>query len=186
CSRDDLSTKLRKELKSLPVVHISNPKTQEFQVVRTTLLPGILQTVCNNKSMPLPLKIFEIQDVVLKDAKREVGCRNERRLCAVYYGKTSGFEVVHGLLDRVMEMLEVSDVPCSGAEAVPSSRRSNQSYRIEASSDPTFFDGRCAKVVIEPGNQVIGTFGTLHPEVIKHFDLTMPCSALEINIEPFL
>lgn len=38
----------------------------------------------------------------------EVGARNERRICAVNCNKTAGFEVVHGLLDRIMLLLEVS------------------------------------------------------------------------------
>lgn len=70
CSREDISVRLRKELSSIPAVHISNPKTQEFQVARTTLLPGILKTISANKKMPLPMKIFEISDVVLKDSER--------------------------------------------------------------------------------------------------------------------
>lgn len=37
----------------------------------------------------------------------DVGARNERRLCAVNYNKTSGFEVIHGLLDRILQLLEV-------------------------------------------------------------------------------
>lgn len=37
------------------------------QVARTTLLPGLLKTVAANRKMPLPLKLFEISDVVLKD-----------------------------------------------------------------------------------------------------------------------
>jgi len=52
------------------------------------------------------------------------------------------------------------------------------------SSDPRFFTGRCAEVVVA-GNS-IGHLGVLHPEVISAFELTMPCSAFEINIEPFL
>ncbi|CAI8007637.1 Phenylalanine--tRNA ligase beta subunit [Geodia barretti] len=32
CSRDDVSVRLRKELATIPAVHISNPKTLEFQV----------------------------------------------------------------------------------------------------------------------------------------------------------
>ena len=35
-------------------------------------------------------------------------------------------------------------------------------------------------------SQVVGSLGVLHPEVVTAFDLTLPCSALEINIEPFL
>lgn len=37
----------------------------------------------------------------------DVGTRNDRRLCAVNYNKLSEFEVIHGLLDRVMQLLEV-------------------------------------------------------------------------------
>jgi len=34
--------------------------------------------------------------------------------------------------------------------------------------------------------QVIGRLGVVHPEVVLAFELNLPCSALEINIEPFL
>ena len=32
CSRDDVATKMRKDIKDIPAVHIANPKTLEFQV----------------------------------------------------------------------------------------------------------------------------------------------------------
>lgn len=32
CARDDVATRLRKDIKDIPAVHISNPKTLEFQV----------------------------------------------------------------------------------------------------------------------------------------------------------
>lgn len=35
---------LRHEPKEDEFVHISNPKTLEFEVVRTTLIPGLLKT----------------------------------------------------------------------------------------------------------------------------------------------
>ena len=38
-------------------VHIANPKTMEFQVARTSLLPGLLKTIQANKKMPLPIKV---------------------------------------------------------------------------------------------------------------------------------
>lgn len=37
----------------------------------------------------------------------ETGAKNVRRLCALYYDKKSGFEIIHGLLDRIMQLLEV-------------------------------------------------------------------------------
>lgn len=69
-------------IEEVPAVHISNPKTLEFQVCRTTLLSGILKTIAANKKMPLPIKIFEVSDVVLKDSS--AGLRLEVRLKIVY------------------------------------------------------------------------------------------------------
>lgn len=37
----------------------------------------------------------------------DVGARNERWMCAVNYNKSSGFEIVKGLLDRVMQLMEI-------------------------------------------------------------------------------
>ena len=59
CSRDDVSTRMRREMPQ-DAVHIANPKTLEFQIARTTLLPGVLKTVHANLKMPLPMKLFEI------------------------------------------------------------------------------------------------------------------------------
>ncbi|XP_048016543.1 phenylalanine--tRNA ligase beta subunit [Megalobrama amblycephala] len=171
CSQEDIADKLGKNIAETRAVHISNPKTAEFQVARTSLLPGLLKTVAANRKMPLPLKLFEISDVVLKDETKDVGARNNRRLCAVYYNKSPGFEVIHGLLDRVMQLLDVKP-------------GRNQGYHIQAAEDSTFFPGRCAEIL--SGGKSIGHLGVLHPDVISRFELTMPCSAIDINIEPFL
>jgi len=174
CSRDDVATKMRKEIKNIPAVHISNPKTLEFQVARTSLLPGLLKTVQANRKMPLPLKLFEISDVVLKDLGTEVGARNERHACAVYYNKSPGFEIIHGLLDRLMQLLEVPTVQSGSSDG----------YFLRQGEDPTFFPGRAADIVAY--GQVVGSLGVLHPDVVTGFDLNLPCSAIEINLEPFL
>uniref|UniRef100_A0A8D3D8D8 Phenylalanine--tRNA ligase beta subunit n=1 Tax=Scophthalmus maximus TaxID=52904 RepID=A0A8D3D8D8_SCOMX len=171
CSEEDIADKLGKKISETKAVHISNPKTAEFQVARTTLLPGLLKTIAANRKMPLPLKLFEISDVVLKDDTKDVGTRNSRRFCAVYYNKSPGFEVIHGLLDRTMQLLEVK--PGRG-----------EGYHIQAADDSTFFPGRCAEIFVR--GKSVGRLGVLHPDVINRFELTMPCSALEMDIEPFL
>uniref|UniRef100_G3MR05 Phenylalanine--tRNA ligase beta subunit n=1 Tax=Amblyomma maculatum TaxID=34609 RepID=G3MR05_AMBMU len=172
CSEQDIAEKIRKPKGCEIAVHVSNPKTLEFQVARTTLLPGLLKTLNANKKMPLPLKLFEISDVVFKDDNDEIGAVNQRHLCALYCAKTTGFEIVHGLLDRTMQLLSVpfGDGP--------------EQYHLRPIEDATFFPGRCAEVVVR--GKALGTIGVLHPEVIAAFDLALPCSALEINIEPFV
>uniref|UniRef100_G1KDC4 Phenylalanine--tRNA ligase beta subunit n=1 Tax=Anolis carolinensis TaxID=28377 RepID=G1KDC4_ANOCA len=120
CSQEDIANKLGIDISATKAVHIANPKTAEFQVARTTLLPGILKTVAANRKMPLPLKLFEISDIVVKDSTK----------------------------------------------------------------DPAFFPGRCAEIFAK--GRSIGNLGVLHPDVITKFELTMPCSVLEITIEPFV
>ncbi|XP_052760475.1 phenylalanine--tRNA ligase beta subunit-like [Mya arenaria] len=169
CSRDDIADKLRKDIKQTQAVHISNPKTLSFQVARTSLLPGVLRTLFHNKSLPLPLKLFEISDVVFKDSSKDVGARNERHLVAVNYNKSGGFEIIHGLLDRIMQLLQVA--PATDGTG----------YCIQAAEDSTYFPGRCADILVKGSS--IGKLGVLHPDVVTAFDLNLPCAALEINLE---
>ncbi|XP_014468501.1 PREDICTED: phenylalanine--tRNA ligase beta subunit [Dinoponera quadriceps] len=174
CSREDLADKLGHKIENIPAVHISNPKTLEFQVVRTSLLPGLLKTICSNRKMPLPHKIFEVSDVVLRDDTAEVGAYNNRRLCAVYANKSAGFEIIHGLVDRVLTLLQV-----------PWSADKNESgYYLRAADDPTYFPQRCAEIVCY--GEVIGKLGVLHPDVVSKFELNIPCSSMEMDIERFL
>ena len=152
-------------------MHVANPKAAEFQVVRTSLMPGILKTISSNVKLPKPLRVFEISDVVYKAAHRDVQAENNRHLCAAYFSTTAGFEIIHGLLERVMMLVDVQ-------------RDRESGYELEAVDGPTFFPERCVQVLLR-GNK-IGHFGVLHPTVLANFHLPMPCSVLEISIEPLL
>lgn len=169
CSKEDVAEKMGKKIEHVPAVHISNPKTTDFQVARTTLLPGLLKTIASSRNMPLPVKIFEVSDVVLNDKEAEVGARNERRLAVAFYNKLSGFEIVHGLLDRIMQILDV---------------KWKTGYNIKHHEDSSFMPGRCAAIYVN--EKMIGTVGVLHPSVIHNFELNLPCCVLELNLESFL
>lgn len=181
CPEAELSTMLRKE-KAEQVVRIENPKTADFQVARTSLLPGLFRTIGSNKNMPLPLKLFEVGDVVIRDLSKDsdVGARNERRLAAIYHGKKSPkFELIHGLLDRIMQVL---DVPYIGESQTKGSREA-KGYYVEACDDSVYLAGRSARVMYNGCK--IGSLGVVHPEVLSMFDLTLPTAAIEISIEAF-
>ena len=68
---------------------------------------GLLKTAGANKDAPVPLRLFELSDVVLVDPASSTGTRNCRRLAAVHVARESGFEIIHGLLNRLMEKLGV-------------------------------------------------------------------------------
>lgn len=140
------------------------------------MLPGLLKTIASNRYLSLPLKLFEIQDVVTTDKEAETGCKNNRNLAAVYYNKTPGFEIIHGLLDRIMQLIEVP-LACEG-------KKQEISYQIVGCKDASYFPGRCANVVVNGVS--VGKFGVLHPEICTKFELTCPVSALELNLQYFL
>ncbi len=210
CSWCDNFDHLRR--KRTPSVSLSNPANIEYEIVRTSLLPGILKTLQHNRFIPLKdgVRLFEVGDIVLRDDNSDTGARNERHLVAAYAGLTAGFEIIHGLVDRIMGVLQVA--PCKDyvRDSIKASLvdsvlggpyRENLKYHIQSSEDPSFFPGRCAEVILtqsrppitkhtldDPPNTTLtlklGTFGILHPGVLDNFDLAnFPCSALELNLE---
>ena len=110
-------------------------------MVRTSLIPGLLKTIRENRSHPLPIKIFETSEVVFKDASRERQARNVRHAAAIWSNKTAGFEVVHGMLDRAMKMLEV---PRIGSE----DNKAETGYYIKESSGECIDHSGCRRLIV--------------------------------------
>ena len=49
---------------------------KNYKVARTTLIPGLLKTLASSRNMPLPLKLFEVSDVVINDKKTGIYIKN--------------------------------------------------------------------------------------------------------------
>ena len=86
----------------------------------------MLKSIRENRKHTLPLRIFEVYDVVVKDPSLHRQARNVRRLGAVYCGRKAGFEIVHGLLDRLMLSLGIKNL-------VSASSKEETGYYIKAS-----------------------------------------------------
>ncbi|EOA90254.1 phenylalanine--tRNA ligase subunit beta [Exserohilum turcicum] len=184
CSHEENFEWLNRKDDGKTAVKLANPKTAEYQLVRTSLLPGLLKTINSNKHHSVPMKIFEVSDVGLVDLEQERKSRNERHFAAAYMGKTSGFEQVHGLLDRLMLMLRSAFL--TREDGLKNEQL--QGYWIEEVDDPTFLAGHAAAIKLNLGgkNHTIGVFGILHPSVLQKFELPYPVSTVEFNLEVFL
>ncbi|CAF4842842.1 unnamed protein product [Rotaria sp. Silwood1] len=143
------------------------PKTSCIgnQIGRTSLLPGLLKTLASNQGTALPIQLFE-----------KTGSRYERCLCEIYYNHTPGFEIIHGLLDRIMTLVKVSY----------NENKTNDidDYLNNQYENSAFFPDQHAEIIVYGKN--LDAIGVLHPNVIEHFGLKFPCSILELNIEPFV
>ena len=186
CSHAENFANLNRVDDGTTAVRLANPKTAEYQVVRTSLLPGLLKTLRENKHHSVPIKIFEVSDVAFKDLSLERKSRNERHFAAAWLGKNSGFEIVHGLMDRLMLMMKSAFM--TSEEGLEGRASGQSAYWITEVDDGTFLPGHAAEIHLRMGGEekVIGTFGILHPTVLEKFELRYPVSTLEMNIEVFL
>ena len=170
-SRKENFTMLRHEDDDSAVT-LGNPKTKEFEVGRTQLTSGLLKSLASNKdqSFATGVKLFEISDVMVLDSTSDVGAVNQRNLAALFCSTTAGFEVMHGLVDRIMTLLsvplhpDVAKLAVAGAhkEAISSAAAAasggavvegdaewtGQVYKVQEGSNPTFLPGRSADIVV--------------------------------------
>eukprot|EP00596_Hydrurales_sp_CCMP1899_P008384 CAMPEP_0119034288 /NCGR_PEP_ID=MMETSP1177-20130426/1285_1 /TAXON_ID=2985 /ORGANISM="Ochromonas sp, Strain CCMP1899" /LENGTH=633 /DNA_ID=CAMNT_0006991615 /DNA_START=82 /DNA_END=1980 /DNA_ORIENTATION=+ len=197
CSTAENFTHLRRPIG--PAVSLSNPANVEYEVVRTTLLPGALKTLSYNKSISHKdgVRLFEISDVVLP-TKTEVGASNARRLLGLYAGTSAGFEVIHGLIDRIMTCVQIQPEETYALNSLTTDEiaglkkvaRSNVVYFVRASSDPCLFPSMSAEVVLKTVadgvEKVVGILGVVHPEVLQSFDVSYPCSIVELDVDALM
>ena len=160
---------------------VANPSGIDVQVARSSLLQGVLKAMGANKDAPVPVKLFEVGDVVLIDPDADVGARNARRLLA-----RSSAERRAG---------SRSCTGCSIASWWSSARRRvgttgggggagyDAGYEVRPCAEATFFPG-------EAGEDRQGGAGSgrsvVHPDVLARFDVVNPCSVLELDLEPLM
>ena len=131
---------------------------------------GLLKTVSNNKQLPLPIKLFEVSDIVTKWEPSDVGAKNQRRIAVLHCDVQAGFEKLHGVLDLVMMKLGV--------------RPTSYSLDPDSCVDEALFPGMRSNIVVN--HQIVGMIGVLHPEVLVHFGISYPVSVCEIDLEGFV
>ena len=181
-------------------VRLDKPKATQFEMCRINLLPGIFKTLSANigqKNVSLPLRLFEVGDVVFHEPDSKdypVGARNERRMAAIICSRQqSGLEQVHGLLDRVMEQNVIQFLPQIVLQKQyngkwPGDQSKKRYYSIKESNVPSFLQKRQAAVYVD--DKLVGYFGIIHPKVLRNFAIStvtpVIVSALELNIECFV
>eukprot|EP01035_Chromulina_nebulosa_P017679 gene17679-23269_t len=197
CSTAENFTHLRRPLG--PAVKLSNPANVEYEVVRTTLLPGALKTLAYNNSISHKdgVKLFEINDVVIPTLEDDVGAINIRKFVALYSGYSAGFEIIHGLVDHIMTVIQIQPEETYALNSLTSEDIANRKrvakagvvYYVRSGSDPCYFPSMNAEVVLRYDNGqelVIGTLGAVHPEVLEKFEINYPCSTVELDINAIM
>lgn len=143
-------------------VKIINPLGEETSVMRTTLIPNMLDVISTNLSH----KVEEVYAFECGNTFRpQEGLPVEtKKLSIGMYGKEVDFFSIKGAVETIL-----MNVGFDGYEVEPETK------------NLTFHPGRCAKLVYN--NICIGTFGELHPDVLENYDLNQRVYIAEIDID---
>jgi phenylalanyl-tRNA synthetase beta chain len=162
-----------------PASHLRllNPLTEDRSVMRTSLLPGLLEAVTRARRHNVDdARLFAVGARFLPDS---TGARTPREV-------SSFAAVIAGRRDAVLAKPEPIDVWDAKGVALAIVQRAT-GRRAEATPQPAdarspHLHPRAAAHVVLDG-QVVGSFGLLHPEVASKLDLTGPCAVVELCLE---
>ncbi|MFO8182780.1 MAG: phenylalanine--tRNA ligase subunit beta [Candidatus Aegiribacteria sp.] len=140
-------------------VGIANPMTGEYDVVRNSLLPGLLEVESSSAHAAYPHRIFEAGEVLRADS--EGACSTGVYLACLVSGNRADFGDIHSVLGYLCHSRGIR-------------------LSLAARDDERFVPGRCAEVMMD--GRPAGTVGEVHPEVLHRWGIARPASALEVSL----
>jgi phenylalanyl-tRNA synthetase beta chain len=152
-----------------------NPITDEFPILRTTLIAGLLDTVARNLARKNDdLKLYEVgtthhpKCLPLTSHPEEI-----YHLCGVMVGRREGTEWCHSR--EHVDFFDVKGVVESLLGALGIAR-----WQVAAAKAPWLHPGKQADFII--GDTTIATFGALHPGVQEAFGIPRPVYIFSVNL----
>ncbi|OHD20065.1 MAG: phenylalanine--tRNA ligase subunit beta [Spirochaetes bacterium GWB1_59_5] len=147
------------------VIRISNPMSENFEYVRPSTLPGLLQSEAVSSKAPYPHRIFEAGKVAFLDDTRNYGTSTRQRMGFLCSHQGADYNELAGVVSALLYYV-------------------GEEYTVDDSVDPRFLPGRQARVLIRGAD--VGVFGELHPSVLANWGITMPCVACELDLDSLL
>ena len=148
---------LRKSLKIL------NPLGEDTSIMRTTILPSMLEIVARNYSYRnKAARLYELGKIYLP---REDGLADEPKYLSLgAYGDGVDFFSFKGGIETLLRELRIADV------------------KFEACTDnASYHPGRCARVYA--GDTLLGVFGQIHPLVAANYGVDTEIYAAELSFD---
>ncbi len=156
-------------------IRLCNPLAAEQAVMRTTLLPGLLETASRNMNFrSLDLRLFEMRRVYLPVPGQEMphepifcagliaGVREQESWCR--QAVEADFYDTKGIVENLFEQLHIRGVVWSSD-----------------APEPFYHPGKCCRILV--GGVTIGTIGEIHPDVLKNYDIERSVYYFELNFE---
>lgn len=168
------------------VTRLLNPLSDELSVMRSLLLPGLLENIRRNINFQrTDIRLFETGKIFLQ---RVAGELPEERLylCAVlsgsrypdaeplhFSGQQTDFLDMKGTALNLLQTLRIAG--------------NHETLLVQPKSAlvQSYCDPACALAIMDKG-KLVGTLGAVHPHTLKGFGIKQPVYFLEIDLQRLL
>jgi len=160
------------------LINILNPIAEDQSVLRTSLIPGLLETMHYNMAMQNKnLKLFEIGNVFFNTGKEDTQPDEVEMLAGLWtgkrmddswlsMGKTCDFYDIKGAVEALLRNLCITNVKFT---------------RMQPEDCCYTKPGHTAGLFVE--NKLIGILGEVLPQVLKNYDLKQQAYIFELNTD---
>lgn len=148
-------------------VVISNPLGEDTSVMRTTVIPSMLDVLSRNyNNRNESAALFELSNEYIWKGPDELPDENEK-LTIGMYGAQYDFFTLKGAVEELFDVVGIKD------------------YDVEPlTDDPTFHPGRTA--VIKLGDEVISIIGEVHPAVLNNYEIGTKAYVAQVDFTALL
>jgi len=146
-------------------VEVDNIMSISYSVLRHWILPSLMRVEAASTESFYPHKTFETGEVAVYDEAGNFSSRTLMKCAALISYPAANFSEAHAILEALMYYLQIE-------------------YRLMPGDHRSFIDGRMGWIYV--GDDVAGLIGEMHPRVLTGWDIHMPCSAFEIELDKLL
>ncbi len=146
-------------------IQIANPMTENYEFVRASILPSLLNSESVSANAVYPHNIFEIGKVSFLEPSDNSGTVTRNYLGFLSAGREEGYNSVNAVVSAVFFYL-------------------NKEYTLKETADSRFIKGRSAEIYYN--GMRAGIFGETNPVVLENWGIQMPSSICEIDLDIIL
>ena len=170
----DMERLLNGDAPKVPPVRVHNPIAAQYDVMRTSLLPGLLETLKSNLNRKETyLRLFEVGRIFLS-ATPDVAAQ-PYRLGGLAYG-----DVVPEQWGDSARPVDFFDVKGALEALVAPRQLTTAAFADAAALPPALHPRRAARVLLD--GAPIGWLGELHPQLVLHLELPQTPVVFELDL----
>jgi len=150
------------------MLHVQNPLSADFVVMRTTLLPSLLEVASENRERQSEIRLFEVANVYFPKGKGWKDLPNEQlELGALFFGMKEPWRAAKGYVEHVLREMGIKDI----------------SWRRLA-TDAFWHPGRTVQAFYK--GDLLATVGEVSPKIAANFKLEGPVGLVNMPLEILL